>query len=281
MTRKKIFIFGIPIDCFNKTELLRYIGKKINGKTPLLITTVNTEFAYAALLRPEVLAMLNNSSLNLADGVGILWASKYLSLSLPKQNIWRQIVGFFKLLTSLSAIIFYPKYIRSPIPSRISGADLIWDLAKFAEKENLKIFLLGAQPTVAEQAALYLQTGILNLKVAGTYSGSPKIEDEDKIVKIIKKTEADILFVAYNVPAEELWLERNLKKTGVKLGIGVGGTFDFLAGRKKRAPKFLQKIGLEWFWRLISEPKRINRQFALPKFVWQVFKALIDKKNTL
>ncbi|MEI8060876.1 MAG: WecB/TagA/CpsF family glycosyltransferase [Candidatus Berkelbacteria bacterium] len=272
ISRKKVNILGVPIDSFGREESIRFIDQKISTKKPIFITTVNVEFLFRALNDSAVFDMLNNSSLNFADGIGVLWAAKFLSLNLPKDKFLRYIIGFSKLFASLAAIILYPKYLKKPIPERISGSDFIWDLSNYAAKNDLRIFLLGGDPTVPEQAAIKLQTDIYQLKVAGTYEGSPKPQDEAKILELMKKDKPDILFVAYGVPAEELWLERNLVKTGAKIGIGVGGTFDFLAGRRKRAPKFVRAIGLEWLWRLILEPKRYRRQIALPKLVWRVFK---------
>ncbi|TSC94812.1 MAG: N-acetylglucosaminyldiphosphoundecaprenol [Candidatus Berkelbacteria bacterium Athens1014_28] len=276
LNRKKVNIINFPIDCFSKIEVLRYLFTRLNLKASTFITTVNSEFAYFAFTDNKVAEMLKKRSLNLADGAGILWAAKFLSLNLPKNKFWQVIVGVSKFKLSLLSIIFYPKYIKNPIPERITGSDFVWDLSKFARDNNLSIFLLGAGPTVAEQASLKLQTEVLGLKIAGTYGGTPKIKDEKNIIDLIKKTKADILLVAYDVPNEELWLERNLGKTEAKIGIGVGGTFDFLADRRKRAPRFLQIIGLEWLFRLIIEPSRFKRQFALPKFVWKVFKYKIQ-----
>ncbi|MCX6812739.1 MAG: WecB/TagA/CpsF family glycosyltransferase [Candidatus Berkelbacteria bacterium] len=273
--RKKVKILNIPIDTFKKSEVLEFLEEKIGQKSIVKIATVNTEFLMTATWREDVRAMLDATTLNLADGVGVLWAAKFLSLKLPKEKFWRIIVGILKLKLSLMAITFYPKYLCRPIPARISGSDFIYDLSKFAAKNSLSLFFLGGEPTVAEQAALKLQTDILNLKVAGTYAGTPKVEDEEKIVEIIKNSQADIIFVAYGVPNEELWINRNLKKTAAKIGIGIGGTFDFLAGRRKRAPRFFRTIGLEWFWRLILEPRRLRRQLALPKFIYQIFKLKI------
>jgi len=272
LKRKKINILGLPIDSFTTEQSLRFIEQKLKSDRPIFITTINSEFLFRALNDQAVFKVLSNSTLNIADGIGILWAAKFLSLKMPKNKNWRVVVAFLKLLFSLAAIIFYPRYLKKPIPERISGSDYIWNLAKMAVKYNLRLFLLGAGPTVAEQAALKLQTDIYNLSVAGTFAGTPSIDDEKKIVKIIKNLKADMLFVAYGVPAEELWLARNLGKTGAKIGIGVGGTFDFLAGRKPRAPKFIRAIGLEWLYRLIIEPGRFRRQLALPKFVWRIFK---------
>lgn len=271
LKRKKVNILGVPIDTFDKITSIRYIKQKLESGQPIFITTVNVEFLYRALNDEAVFSMLKKTSLNLADGIGVIWAEKFLSLKLPEDKFTRPIVAFLKLIGSLLAIIFYPKYLRSEIPEKISGSDFIWDLSRLAAEKDLKIFLLGGRPTVPEQAALRLQTEIYNLKVAGTYEGSPKPEEEKKISETVAKNNTDILFVAYGVPAEELWLERNLKKTKAKIGIGVGGTFDFLAGRTKRAPKFFQAIGLEWLWRLILEPKRFKRQMALPRFIKRVF----------
>ena len=272
ISRKKINILGIPIDSFTREQSIRFVEQKLQAKKPIFITTVNAEFMYLALNDKKVFDMLSNSTINFADGIGILWAAKFLSLSLPEDRFLRHIVGFFKLLWSLAAIVLYPKYLKNPIPERISGSDYIWDLSRLAVKKDMKVFLLGGEPTVPEQAALKLQTDIYGLKVAGTFEGSPKTEDETKILELMKKDKPDILFVAYGVPAEELWLEKNLVKTGARIGIGVGGTFDFLAGRRRRAPKFIRAIGLEWLWRLMIEPKRYRRQSALPKLVWKVFK---------
>ncbi|MCX6810912.1 MAG: WecB/TagA/CpsF family glycosyltransferase [Candidatus Berkelbacteria bacterium] len=272
LNRKKINILGVPIDSFDRGESIRFIDQKISAKKPVFITTVNVEFLFRALNDDSVFQMLKNSSLNFADGIGVLWAAKFLSINLPKDKFWRHIIGSFKLFGSLMSIVLYPKYLKKPIPERISGSDFVWDLSRYAAKNDLRIFLLGGDPTVPEQAALKLQTDIYNLKVAGTFEGSPKPQDEIKILELMKKDKPDILFVAYGVPAEELWLEKNLAKTGAKIGIGVGGTFDFLAGRRKRAPKFVRTIGLEWLWRLILEPRRYRRQTALSKLVWRVFK---------
>jgi len=275
--RHRVDILGVPVDSFTREQSLHFIGDKLGGKKPLLITTVNAEFLYRALHDNQVFDLLKNSSLNFADGIGVLWAAKFLSLKLPESNFWRPIVGFFKLLGSLSAIILFPRYLKNPIPERISGSDFVWDLSKFAAEKDLKTFLLGGDPTVPEQAALKLQTDVYGLKVVGTHEGSPKEEDEPIILSLMKKNKPDILFVAYGVPAEELWLERNLAKTGAKIGIGVGGTFDFLAGRRRRAPKFFRAIGLEWLWRLILEPRRYRRQIALPQLVFLVFKHKITR----
>jgi N-acetylglucosaminyldiphosphoundecaprenol N-acetyl-beta-D-mannosaminyltransferase len=173
-------------------------------------------------------------------------------------------------IITILLIPLFPKYFTYPIKKRISGADFIWDLAKFSAERRLKVFLLGGAPTIAERTALQLQSKIPDLRIAGVNSKDPK--DTAEIVSQINKSKADILLVAFGAPKQEFWLSENLNKTDCKIGIGVGGSFDFIAGVKKRAPAWMQKSGLEWLYRLISQPSRILRQMALPKFLYLVLK---------
>jgi N-acetylglucosaminyldiphosphoundecaprenol N-acetyl-beta-D-mannosaminyltransferase len=109
-----------------------------------------------------------------------------------------------------------------------------------------------------------------NLQIVGTYSGSPAVEEEDEIVALVKQAGPDILFVAYGAPQQDKWIARNLEKLGVPLAMGVGGTLDFIAGVAVRAPRWVQRLGLEWLHRLCREPWRWRRMLALPRFVWLV-----------
>ena len=134
------------------------------------------------------------------------------------------------------------------------------------------MFLLGAAEGVADKAAEVLKEKHPKLKIAGTYSGSADSEFDDETNKAIGNKKIDILAVAHGAPKQEKWIARNLPRLNVKLAIGVGGALDYISGEKKRAPVFIQKIGLEWAFRLISEPSRFKRQLALPYFVYLVFK---------
>jgi N-acetylglucosaminyldiphosphoundecaprenol N-acetyl-beta-D-mannosaminyltransferase len=119
---------------------------------------------------------------------------------------------------------------------------------------------------VAEIAAERLQALAPGLQIAGTYAGSPDLAEEDAIIERIRSAQADILCVAYGAPAQELWIGRNLTRLPVAVAMGVGGAFDFLAGRQVRAPRFMQRAGLEWLYRLYQEPWRWRRMLALPAF---------------
>lgn len=270
----RIQILGVGIDPVTKESALSKIDELMVSGKKRLICTVNTEFIEIANKDAEFKRILNNSYLNLADGIGVLWAAKFNSLVVGKSAL-SKIEVFFYWLATLILIPLRPNYFKSPIPMRITGADFVWDLAKYARDKNYKIFLLGGMPTVAERTALQLQTKVYGLKVVGVHSGSPK--DTEDIVNCVNKSKADIILVAFGVPNHSKWLDANMKNMCCKIGVGVGGTFDFIAGVRKRAPIFMQKLGLEWLFRLIQEPKRIKRQLSLPAFVINVLKNKINE----
>lgn len=143
-------------------------------------------------------------------------------------------------------------------------------LGQSTSLQDIRIFFLGAQPGVAEKTAQTLQKnmGLQSSQIAGTASGSPHSNDEEEMRKLINNAKPDILFVAFGAPKQELWLERNLPYLQtVKVAIGVGGAFDFIAGIRKRAPHWMQKLGIEWLYRVIQQPSRIRRIYnATVKF---------------
>jgi N-acetylglucosaminyldiphosphoundecaprenol N-acetyl-beta-D-mannosaminyltransferase len=134
------------------------------------------------------------------------------------------------------------------------------------------VFLLGAAEGVAAAAALRLQASIPGLAVGGTYAGSPTPGEEDSIVDLVRMSGAAILFVAFGAPQQDLWIARNLARSGAVVGMGVGGSFDYLAGTARRAPIWMQERGLDWLWRLIQQPWRWRRMLALPRFTWSVLR---------
>jgi N-acetylglucosaminyldiphosphoundecaprenol N-acetyl-beta-D-mannosaminyltransferase len=262
MLRKTVDVLGVKIDAITKEEILERLSVLMEQKNKSILATVNSEFIIKTKEDLEFRKILNDESkINLADGIGVLWSAKFLQSK--KIN---PMFTIFKWFGYILLIPFFPKYFRQPIPERISGADFIWDIARFAAKNKYKIFLAGGAPTIAERTALILQTEIPELRIAGIHSG--KASDVIEIVTAINKSHADILILAYGAPKQEKWLSENLKKTNCRLGIGLGGTFDFVAGERLRAPKFIQDIGLEWFFRLIQEPSRFGRQLSIPKIMW-------------
>ncbi len=238
------YVLGVRVDQVTQRQALDLIEAMIarhrvgeTGSPCQQVVTVNTEFVMAAQKRSDFRQAINGAALVVADGIGIVWAT-YLG--------------------------------RTHAPQRITGIDTVMALAKRCAAAGYRLYLLGAAPGVAEQAAARLQAIAPGLAVAGAYAGSPAPEEETAILERLGTAHADVLCVAYGAPAQELWIRRNLARLPVAIAMGVGGAFDFLSGRQRRAPRIMQRLGLEWLYRLYREPWRWKRMLAIPQFMLYV-----------
>ena len=243
--RKTWTILGVRVDNVNYDQALSLIEGFIESGSPHQVVTVNPEFIVAAQTDAEFRSVLNASSLSLPDGVGLLWAARFLG---------------------------------RPLQERVTGTDTVQRVAALAAQKGYSLFLLGAAPGVAVATAARLCQTHPGLRIVGTHAGSPALEEEDEIVRLIQRAEPDILFVAYGAPQQDKWIARNLDRLGVPVAMGVGGAFDFISGQAKRAPRWLQRLGLEWLHRLACEPWRWRRMLALPRFVWLVIRERLAKR---
>ncbi len=272
----KIDVLGVRIDALKKNEVLMQIKLLLTARKPIFIVTPYSEMIVAAQRDAEFRDVLNSADIATPDGVGILWAANFLRKTQnPKHETQSyKIRVITELFKSLLAIIFYPKYIHDPIPEKISGSEFVWDLAEMAEQNNFTVFLLGGFGETPALAAAALKKKYPNLRIAGTYTGSPK---EEGIVERINASNADFLLVALGTKTQEKWIARNLPKLQVKLAIGLGGTFDYLAKQRPYRPKFWARRGLEWLWRLVTQPWRIGRIFrGILGLIWYAFKAKLN-----
>lgn len=241
VTRVRVPILGVPIDVVDNPDVLALARRCIEGRgRPARVTTVNAEYVVRAQTDPAFRRIIETADLATADGSGILWA-------LRRQGVHLQ--------------------------RRVGGSDLIWELSEQARRLSHSVFFLGGAPGVAEAAAATLRSVYPGLPVAGSHAGSPSPEDRDGIVDLIRRSRADLLFVAYGAPEQDRWIAENLEATGARFAIGVGGSFDYLAGTARRAPVWMRERGVEWLWRLIRQPWRWRRMLALPRFVWLVWRA--------
>ena len=234
-----IDILGIPVHQITTTQSLQLVRQFM--QTPRLhqIATVNPEFVMAAQQDAEFFSILNQADLCIPDGVGLLYASRWLG---------------------------------RPLQERVPGSELVYNLAELAAQEGWRLFLLGAAPGVAAAAAEVFQRRYPQLMIAGTCAGSPALEENTAIVAQINASRADMLFVAYGAPQQDKWIARNRESLEtVRVAVGVGGSLDFVTGRAIRAPQGMQRLGLEWLHRLVHEPWRWRRMLALPRFAWKVF----------
>ncbi|MBI4363681.1 MAG: WecB/TagA/CpsF family glycosyltransferase [Candidatus Doudnabacteria bacterium] len=263
----KVDIAGVFVDDMSKEETLEIIKEFVQSGKPHLIVTTYSEFVVFAQKDENYKKVLNSADLSLPDGIGILWAAKFLSLQPTTYN----------LLTSLLAIIFNPKYIRSVIREQVTGSHLIWDIAGLASEKKYSLALVGGADSVAALTANELKKKFPDLKVNLVVSGN---QFDEQLVGEIAVSNSDILLIAYSPPRQETWLSENLQKLNVKVAMGLGGTFDYIAKKRPKAPKIMHYMGLEWLWRLITQPYRVKRIWnAVPVFIFKVYKYKHGSKN--
>lgn len=249
----KIDVLGVRIDALTTQQILEKIAQSLNAGGSVFIATPYSESIVAARTDGEFRSILNSADICLADGIGVVWAANFLESRIP-QKTRLAIAG--KLIFSLASIVFRPEKIRYPIPEKISGSQFIWDLAGLAEDRGESIFVLGGFGQTPDKIARIFKSRYPNLRVAGTYGGSP---DEPGIVEKINAAKADYLFVAYGPKRQEKWIYENRKTLNSRLLIGLGGTFDYIAGKRPIPPGFIARRGLEWLWRLLTQPWRVCR----------------------
>lgn len=244
-------LFGIPVARVTEAEAVGRIvslAKERRGKRAAFVATLNVDFVANAVSgwpfsgNDELWGYLRNADLVTADGMPIVLLSKMLGMALPE---------------------------------RVTGADMVPRICRRCAEEGLSMYVLGGDRDALDEA--FAKMDIPNLKIAGLDPAFVKLDvDQPEIVERINAAKPDILFVALGNPKQELWMGRNAAKLDVGAMIGIGGTFNFIAGRVKRAPKWMQKSGLEWIYRIIQEPGRLWRRYAygLVKFGWLSLRAM-------
>lgn len=264
-------IGSIEVDTFSKKEVLTKIELAIQDSDIMQIVTPYSEFVVEAEKNSDFRKAINNSELRVPDGIGILWAGAYLA------GKWSN------LLLSLLGIVNRDIQLYSVFPEKISGSDLIYDVLDLANQNKSRVYLLGGQGDIPSKVNQYIQDKYPRINVTGTYSDKISLGNKSLFKKILD-SQSDIILVALSYPKQEIFsaqLKQYFKKYNHKgVIICLGGTFDFLAGAKSRAPKWMQKLGLEWLYRLIQQPTRIRRIYrATIQFVFLInkYKKNIDK----
>lgn len=247
----RIDILGVKIDKITSRELMEKIQEFLYSGSGHYIVTANPELIVRARKDSEFSDVINKADLVVPDGIGLIFASKIIS------------------------------GIKGDLSERIQGIDLLYRIANSftAPTHKNRIFFLGARGENAKLAALKLKKNFPNIEIASFFGGESGEKGDRIAVSIINQAKPDILFVAYGAPRQEKWIARNLKKLPtVRLAIGVGGAFDIISGKIARAPQWMRNVGLEWFWRLIQEPRRIGRIYnATIKFTWLILTNSLKK----
>lgn len=239
MTNNRTKVLGVWVDRVTMDQAAQIAEQFIQLREPSLIATANAEMVMLAQQDEELAAILRSCELVLADGAGVVWAAGRLG---------------------------------HRVPERVAGFDLTQELLLRSAQHGYRVFWLGAAPGIAEAAIQKATQKYPGLITAGFQDGFFSADDQD-VIRLIHEAKPDILLCALGVPKQEKWLSKNKALLQVPVLIGVGGTFDVMAGIVKRAPVWMQKAGLEWSYRLLSQPTRLLRMLALPRFVVSVLKA--------
>ncbi len=237
--RKTIEILGVPFDVVTMDEAVERALGFLGEEGRHFICTPNPEIVMEAQKDKELMDILHQADLVIPDGIGVVWASRYAEEALPE---------------------------------RVAGYDLTQRLFAALQDTQETFYFFGAAPGVSAKAAKRMQEVYPNLRIVGGHNGYFDEKEERRIIADIKKKQPSVLLVGLGAPKQEKWIYENIRLLNVKLCIGIGGCFDVMAGNVKRAPKAFRKLGLEWFYRLISQPSRWKRMLRLPLFVLEVRK---------
>lgn len=286
--RKTVEILGTKVDTFTAPQALDYIVQLAEDGKGHYIVTPNPEFVMQSLNDTEFREIINRADLSLPDGVGILWAAKYLALPISRYRWWACLQAYGQLISTGIEIVLRPKSLLAVIPERVTGADMIWEMSKLAAEHSWSIFLVGGAPGVARETADRLKLIYPQLKIAGVVTGPP-YESESEVINQIKTNQPKFVFLAFTAKEQLRWMrEYAAQLPGIMMG--VGGAFDFIAGTvainapmgslrpAHRAPRWLQIRGLEWLWRYCTQPwRRARIKIATVGFISQVLRDKLSR----
>ena len=239
----RLEILGVGVDRVTSAEALEQIASFIShnkqtGATHQIVTA-NAEIIYQASRNEKMREVINQAQLVTADGSGVVWASKQLG---------------------------------EPLAERVTGIDLVNSICEASAQYGWKLYILGSAPGVADTASKNICAKYPGCNIIGTHHGYFDAEQEQNILAELRELKPDVLFVALGAPKQEYWIADHIKQLGIPVGMGIGGSMDVLSGNVKRAPKWMQKMSLEWFYRFLIQPTRWKRMMALPKFMLAVKK---------
>lgn len=240
----RLDVLGVGIDKVTSQQALEKIGEFIASGQPHQIVTANAEIIYQASKNEKMRNIINNAQMVTADGSGVVWASRQLG---------------------------------EPLEQRVTGIDLVNSICEQSAKDKWKIYILGSAPGVAATAAVNIRDKFPGCNIVGTHHGYFNAKEEKQILAELEQLKPDVLFVALGAPKQEYWIADHLADLGIPVGMGIGGSMDVLSGNVKRAPKWMQKMSLEWLYRLLIQPTRFKRVLALPKFMLAVKKQAKQK----
>ena len=278
---KQAKILDITLNSTSESRVLGFVRARLAKKDKFLIVTPHPEMIIIAMKDVKFAKILNSADLSIPDGIGLAAASKFLKLANPKNKFVRPFVLIWQGLMVGVSVIFNEGWLTRDLKI-IRGRDLFLDLLKLANKKSWRVFLLGGRGAVAAKAVDKLKMSLKRVKIHA--SNAPELDEnsdpisgadrrlEKEIVVKINNFRPHLLFVGIETPKQEKWLHKWLPKLNVGGAMAVGGTFDYIAGNFEPPPKWMEDIGLEWIWKLITGSKSFSRAFsAFPLFPLKVF----------
>jgi N-acetylglucosaminyldiphosphoundecaprenol N-acetyl-beta-D-mannosaminyltransferase len=223
----------------NMKETVNYLAQAIVSQRPHRVVTGNPIMLMVGLENPSFHHTLSTAELVVPDGAGVVWAARHL---------------------------------KQPVQERVAGFDLMHELLREGEKRGWSVYLLGASSDIVATAYANLQKQYPGMRFVGYRDGYFTDREDGEVVAEIRAAKPDLLFVARSTMNQEPWIEKYQTTLGVPVVMGVGGSFDVVSGKLKRAPALFRKMGLEWFYRLLQEPSRYKRMLVLPRFALKVIK---------
>lgn len=230
----RVRILGMPVDAVTMPEAMERIARFVRSDRPHLVVTADSSGIVQAQTDPALAELYQTADLVTPDSAGIVWAMRRAG---------------------------------SPVPARVSGVDLVDRVCAESADTGWRIYFLGAAPGVAELAAERMRLRHPGCNIVGARHGYFPPESDAVVAAEVAETKPDLLFVAMGIPRQEKFIRATEDAIGAKVAMGVGGTFDVFSGRVKRAPKLLQRLRMEWAWRLAQNPKKIGKVMLLPRFV--------------
>ncbi|OGS25879.1 MAG: hypothetical protein A2297_04385 [Elusimicrobia bacterium RIFOXYB2_FULL_48_7] len=244
----RIFAGNIPVDILSWEEILSKIESFISTRTPSQVVTLNSLMYNSACDDAALEKSMINAALVLPDSIGIAVVGRILAGKTGTGS------------------------------NRKPGIDLVHKICERSVSKKWKIFLLGSRQEIVAAAAETLKKKYPGIIIAGFRNGFFNPEDEQEVISQVSKSGADVLFVGLDLPRQEKWISDNLRRLNVPVAMGVGGSFDVISGKLKRAPRLMQALGMEWFYRFIQEPWRIKRIKDLPLFALKAVKICLKSQ---
>jgi N-acetylglucosaminyldiphosphoundecaprenol N-acetyl-beta-D-mannosaminyltransferase len=227
---ERVDVLGCPVDVLTMEQTVERCLALVERGGPAQHVVVNAAKLVAYNDDPRMAAIIRGCAIVNADGQAVVWGARMLG---------------------------------RPLPERVAGIDLMHELMDAAAQRGLGVYLLGAREQVLAQAVERLRERHPGLRVAGTHHGWFGDDESADVVDAIRAARPDLLFVAMSSPRKEYWLSEHLEATAVPFAMGVGGAFDVVAGLTRRAPRWMQRTGLEWLYRLLQEPRRLWRRYLV------------------